>query len=88
MKTKIEALAKVKGLRWFLNSEAVGPLVLKCVVLILIPYVYLFLCGAIFDALLRWYFMTPFIFFSMIVLYVIAIAMIVWAIIRYCRRKA
>lgn len=87
-KKKNESLAERKGFRFFLNSGSVGALVGKSVLLLLIPYAYLFLCGAIFDALLHWYFMTTFIFFSMIVLYLIAIAMIAWAIARYCRRKA
>jgi len=88
MKNKFNALAEVKGFRFFLNSDSVGKLIGKCVLLLLIPYAYLFLCGAIFDALLRWYFMTPFIFYSLIVFYVIAIALIIWAVVRYSRRKA
>ena len=88
MKKKTEALANVKGFRFFLNSDSVGKLVGKCVLLLLIPYAYLFLCGAIFDALLHWYFMTTFIFFSLIFFYVIAIILIIWAIVRYSRRKA
>lgn len=88
MKKTIESLTEAKVFRYFLNSDRVGSLVLKCVLLLVIPYAYLFACGAIFDALLRWYFMTNFIFYSVIVLYVIAIAMMAWAIIRYCRRKA
>ena len=88
MKKKLETLANTKGFRYFLNSNTKGSLLKKCALLLLIPYVYLFVCGAIFDALLRWYFMTPFIFFSMITLYIIAILMVIWAITRYRRRKA
>ena len=88
MKEKLKALAEMKGFRYFLNSDKVSALVKKSVLLLLLPYAYLFACGAIFDALLKWYFMTPFIFFSMVALYIIAIAMIVWAIIRYRSRKA
>ena len=88
MKQKIAALANAKGFRYFLNSKGLGTLLMKCVLLLLIPYAYLFLCGAIFDALLRWYFMTSFIFFSMIALYIVAITMVIWAIVRYRRRKA
>ena len=88
MKKKLNALAEMKGFRYFLNSDKVSALVKKSVLLLLLPYAYLFACGAIFDALLKWYFMTPFIFFSMVALYIIAIAMIVWAIIRYRSRKA
>ena len=88
MKQKLTTLANVKGFRYFLNSKSLGALLMKCVLLLLIPYAYLFLCGAIFDALLRWYFMTSFIFFSMIALYIVAITMVIWAIVRYRRRKA
>ena len=88
MKKMLNALAGVKGFRFFLNSKSVGALIGKCVLLLLIPYAYLFLCGAVFDALLKWYFMTTFIFFSLIFLYVIAILLVAWAIVRYSRRKA
>lgn len=88
MKKKLNALAGMKGFRFFLNSTSVGALVGKSILLLVIPYAYLFLCGAIFDALLHWYFMTPFIFYSLIALYVIALALIIWAIVRYSRRKA
>lgn len=88
MKEKLKTLAGMKGFRYFLNSNSVGALVKKSVLLLLIPYAYLFVCGAVFDALLRWYFMTPFIFFSMIALYIIAISMIIWAIVRFRSRKA
>ena len=88
MKKALKTLAGVKGLRFFLNSKSLGALIGKCILLLLIPYAYLFLCGAVFDALLKWYFMTTFIFFSLIFLYVIAILLIVWAIVRYNRRKA
>ena len=88
MKKMCGRLADLKGLRFFLNSSSVGALVGKCVLLLVIPYAYLFLCGALFDALLKWYFMTTFIFFSLIFLYVFAIILIIWAIVRYSRRKA
>ena len=88
MKNITESVANAKVFRYFLNSDRIGSLLLKCILMLVIPYAYLFACGAIFDALLRWYFMTNFIFYSVIVLYVIAIAMMAWAIIRYCRRKA
>ena len=88
MKRALNTLAGVKGLKFFLNSRSLGALIGKCILLLLIPYAYLFLCGAVFDALLKWYFMTTFIFFSLIFLYIIAILLIVWAIVRYNRRKA
>ena len=70
---------------FFLNSKSAGGLVLRCIILLLIPYAYLFLCGLVFDKWLKLYRMTPFIFWSLIVLYVIAIAVIVLAIVRFVR---
>lgn len=81
----MKLLKKVYG--FFMNSETVGALVGKSVLLLLIPYAYLFLCGFIFDMLLRWYFMTTFIFVSLIVLYIAAIVMIIMAVRRYIGRK-
>lgn len=74
-------------LRFFVNSSSVGKLVGKSLLLLVIPYAYLFLCGFLFDYLLKWYFMTTFIFVSMVLLYVIALALIVWAVIRFVREK-
>ncbi len=73
-------LRDVRGFRFFLQNKTVGQLVGKSILLLVIPYAYLFLCGFIFDRLLRWYFMTTFIFVSLIVLYILAIAMIVGAV--------
>ena len=72
---------------FFLNSPSVGGLVLRCVILLLIPYAYLLLCGLVFDKWLKLYRMTPFIFYSLIVLYVIAIVVIILAIVRFVRTR-
>lgn len=72
---------------FFLNSPSVGGLVLRCVILLLIPYAYLLLCGLVFDKWLKMYRMTPFIFYSLIVLYVIAIVVIILAIVRFARTR-
>lgn len=74
-------------LRFFVNNSSVGKLIGKSLLLLVIPYAYLFLCGLIFDYLLKWYSMTTFIFFSLIALYVIAVALIVWAIVRFVKKK-
>lgn len=80
-------LRDVRGFRFFLQNKTVGQLVGKSILLLVIPYAYLFLCGFIFDRLLRWYFMTTFIFVSLIVLYILAIAMIVGAVKVYKEQK-
>lgn len=72
-------------LRFFTHSASVGQLVGKSILLLVIPYVYLILCGIIFDKLLKLYAMTTFIFFSFVGLYVIAAVMIVMAILRYVK---
>ena len=70
---------------FFMNSKTVGGLVLRCFILLVIPYAYLMFCGLVFDMWLKLYGMTPFIFYSLIVLYLAAIAVIVLAIVRYVR---
>lgn len=72
---------------FLLICKNVKMLVLKSLLYLVIPYVYLFLCGFIFDMLLKWYFMTTFIFFSMIALYLAAIVLIVLMIVRFLREK-
>lgn len=69
--------------RYFLNSKSAGSVFLKSIILLLIPYAYLFICGFIFDMLLKWYFMTEFIFVSLMILWLIAVIYIIWAWKRY-----
>ena len=72
---------------FFLDSTSVGQLIGKCVLLLVIPYAYLILCGLIFDKWLKMYTMVPFIFYSLIALYVAAVVVIIWAVVRFVRRK-
>lgn len=83
----INKLLKYRCFRFFLENTKAGPLAGKCILLLLIPYAYLFLCGFVFDMLLRWYFMTTYIFISLIVLYIIAIALVVMAVKHYREYK-
>ncbi len=69
------------------TNDSVKSLVIKSIIFILIPYVYLFVCGIVFDMLLKWYFMTTFIFISLCVLVIGAIALIVYSIIQYNKAK-
>ena len=78
MKNKMNLLLECKNLK---------SLIVKSIVLILIPYAYLFVCGLVFDALLKWYFMTTFIFFSMVALYIAAIVLIILMCIRYSKKS-
>ncbi len=64
-----------------------GGLVLRTVLLLVIPYAYLMLCGLVFDMLLKWYFMTGFIFYSLITLYVIAIVLIVLMAVKFSKNR-
>ncbi len=80
-------LPETRGFRFFLNSRRVSALLLKILLLLVMPYAYLMLCGLVFDRLLRWYFMTDFIFFSLLFLYLIALALVVWAIARFARKR-
>ncbi len=71
---------------FFLNSETVGMLILKIVILIAIPYAYVWLCGLL-NEWLKLYSMVPFFFYSMVLLAVLAVATIVYAIIRFVKKS-
>ena len=85
--TRKKGLSDIWGFRFFLRSKRLGGLIGKCVLMLVIPYAYLLLCGLVFDKLLHWYSMTTFIFFSLLALYLIAIILCVIAIRNFCRRK-
>lgn len=77
---------KAKGfVNFLLENSSPLSLVGKCVLMVAIPYAYLIICGLIFDKLLKWYFMTTFIFVSLMVLYLAAFVMIAVAIYRFVR---
>lgn len=75
-----------KIMDFLLECKNLKVLIGKSVLYLVIPYAYLFLCGFLFDALLKWYFMTTFIFFSLIALYIVAIVLIVMMCIRYFKK--
>ncbi|NCB75151.1 MAG: hypothetical protein EOM51_10475 [Clostridia bacterium] len=83
----LNKLPDIWGFRFFLNSGGARALVLKSLLLLAIPYAYLMLCGLLFDYLLKWYFMTVFIFVTLVIFYLIAIVLIVWAVNRYLKQK-
>ena len=73
---------------WFkrlLTAKGKGGMALRIIILLVIPYAYLMLCGLIFDKLLHLYSMTTFIFISLIVLYIAAIVCVILSIIWTCR---
>lgn len=70
-----------------MTAKTVGGLILRCVILLVIPYAYLMLCGLIFDWWLHLYNMTNFIFYSLIVLAVIALILIICCIVWYFQAK-
>lgn len=70
---------------WFLNSKSSGGLIGKIILLLAIPYVYLFAMAAIFDTA-KIYSAAPFILYSSIVFWVINIIFAVWAIVRFCKK--
>lgn len=78
-----KGLPDVWGFRFFLNSRKALALILKIILMLVIPYAYLMLCGLIFDHFLKWYFMTNFIFVSLILLFLIALILSIWAIVRF-----
>ena len=76
-----------KTIEFLLACKNVKVLIGKSILYLVIPYAYLFLCGILFDALLKWYFMTTFIFFSLIGLYIVAIVFIVLMCVRFFGKK-
>ncbi len=79
----------MKKFQWklpgFLESRTLPGLIGRCLGALALPYVYLLLCGLVFDKLLKWYFMTGFIFYSLLALYAAAIALVVWMILRFVK---
>ena len=71
---------------WFLNSKSAAALAGKCALLLVIPYVYLFILCAIFDSL-KAYGAAGFILYSSAVFLAANIALIVWAIVRFRKKK-
>ena len=70
---------------WFLNSKSAGGLIGKFVLLLIIPYVYLFILSAIFDTA-KLYSAAPFILYSSLAFWAINIILAVWAIVRFCKK--
>lgn len=87
MKKISEKIPTLWGFKFFLNSKGGAALIGKCLLLLVIPYAYLMFCGLVFDSLLKWYFMTGFIFVSLVVLFVLAVGLIVWAIARFAKGR-
>ena len=89
---KAAAPAKTESAKGFRNwkifhPETAGGLTLRIVIALAIPYAYLMLCGLIFDKWLHLYNLTMFIFISLCVLYLLALAYIVACIVCFTKRK-
>ena len=84
-----DKMARLPFFRFFLTSNAVWKLVLKCLLLILIAYSDPWICGLVFDYWLKWRTkgVAVFTFCSFCVLSAISLLFIVWAIIRFARKK-
>lgn len=84
---KSNEVQKKRGFKNLLTAASIGTLVLRIVILLVIPYAYLMLCGLIFDRWLHMYGMTNFIFFSLIALYVVAVVLVVLCIVWFIKNK-
>ncbi len=71
----------------FLEAKSIPGLLGRSVLLLVLPYAYLMLCGLVFDHLLKWYFMTGFIFWSLLALYALAVGLILWMTVRFVKNK-
>lgn len=74
---KADKAASKKGFKNLLTAKSLLGLVVRIVILMIIPYAYLMLCGLVFDWWLHMYEMTNFIFYSLIVLAVAAVVLII-----------
>ena len=86
MKSFLTKLTVKNPTSWFLNSEKLLQLVLKCVLLLIIPYAWLFVLSAIFGGLFTVPEMAPFILYSSIVFLAINLCLLVWATVRYIKK--
>ena len=75
-----------KGFKNLMTAKSGLGLAVRIIILIIIPYAYLMLCGLIFDWWLHMYNMTDFIFYSLIVLAVAALVMIGFCIYWFVKR--
>lgn len=83
---KLKAVCR-GGLSRLVINTSVKSLVIKSIIYLLTPYAYIFVCGFVFDMLLKWYFMTTFIFISMCVMYLIAFVLIIVSVVNYRGNK-
>ena len=78
----------MKQLKKFLfQSDKMSQLLLKILLVLATPYAYLIFCGIVFDRMLKWYFMTNFIFFSLISLYLAAFVLVAMMIMKFRKQK-
>ncbi len=64
-----------------------GGLILRCCILLAVPFAYPFICGLIFDLWFKLYDAVPFIFYSLITLYVVNFVLIIWLIVKFILQK-
>ena len=83
---KIKPFAQWPVIRWFVNNSSAGKLIGKSLLLLAIPYVYLFILSWIFDSLKK-YEAAGFILYSTIFFWVINLALIVYSIIRFAKSR-
>lgn len=87
MKEFFKKLPERKFFGWLLNSKGAGGLAGKCVLMLVIPYAWLFILSAVFGGILTVPAMAPFILYSSLVLLAVNLALIIWAIVRYAGKK-
>lgn len=88
-----DRLAQAGIFRFFLNSDHVWELILKCLLLafcaVAFPVVWAILNAVVFEVLLKWYFMTTFTFVVLVILVAgslfVLLPLAVWAIVRYAQ---
>jgi len=84
---KTTAANESAGKRWILNPKTGKGLTLHIILDLIVPYLYLLLCGLVFDKWLRLYNMTTFVFFSYAAFQLAGIAFTIINIVRFARNR-
>ncbi len=82
--TKAKAQGKPKRAK---KPMTLKKLIITSVILLVVPYAYLMLCGLIFDTWLNMPEAVLFIFYSLITFWIVDIGIIIYLTVRYIRNR-
>ncbi len=83
MKNKLDSLFKK-----YLTNKSWTTWIIKTVITLVVPYLYLLFCGLVLNEWLKLYSWTMFIFISFVALYIIAFSLVIYStVIMFKKRK-